>query len=162
MVKSGLIFGAIAFILILGSSTIITPLCAPCLGMFLGIAAGYVAGIFDKPTSSRDAVRKGGFTGAIVGGFGIVGSLLASIINGAVLNPTNLDALYRTLGVNNLVIDKTTIWVGQIVSGCCVGLFNLIWMAVLGIAGGALWFQITGKSQSGIMPPPQDPNAPGI
>src|SRR4030043_863777 len=162
MIKSGLIFGALAALLILGSSTILTPLCAPCVGLFLGLLAGYVAVVFDKPASSRGAVRKGGMAGAITGGVAFLGSFIASIINGALVNPSNLEALYRTLGVNNMGIDQTTIWIGQIVGGCCIGLFNLIWMGVLGIAGGALWFQITGKNQSGIIMPPEQPSTPGF
>ena len=157
MVKSGLIFGAISAILILASATILTPLCAPCLGLFLGILAGYVAGIFDKPTTSRDAVRKGGIAGVITGGLALAGSLLAGIINGAIINPSNLDAFYRTLGINNIPIDPTTIWIGQITGGCCIGLFNVFWMGILGVAGGALWFQISGKKLPGSMLPPQDP-----
>jgi glycerol uptake facilitator-like aquaporin len=160
MVKSGLIFGAISVILILASATLLTPLCAPCLGLFLGILAGYAAGIFDKPTSSREAIRKGGIAGVITGSLALVGSLLASIINGAIINPSSLEAFYRNLGINNLPIDPTTIWIGQIAGGCCIGLFNVFWMGILGVAGGALWFQISGKNQPGSMLPPQDPTPP--
>jgi hypothetical protein len=155
MIKSGLIIGVTGIILIISSSTLLSPVCAPCLGLFLGLLAGYLAGIFDKPGSSREAVKKGGIAGAVAGGFAIAGSLISAIINGVLLNPSNLDAFYQTLGIENMPIDQTTIWVGQIASAFCIGVFNLIWMAVLGIAGGALWYQISGSKQTGLNILPQ-------
>lgn len=162
MIKSGLIIGAVTFLFVLGSSILITPIFAPCLGLFLGLAAGYVGGVFDKPASSGEAVRKGGIAGVIAGSFGFVGGLIGGVVNGALLNPSSLDWLYKTLGVPSVTIDQATIWIGQIVAGFCTGLFNIAWMAILGVAGGALWFQIAGKNQIGTMKPPQEPTPPGF
>ena len=162
MVKSGLLFGAVSFVLILGSAVLITPFCAPCLGIILGLAAGYVACVYDKPISNGEGVRKGGMAGVIAGGLGLVGGLIGGVINGVLLNPSSLEALYKTLGIPNISLDQTAIWTMQLVGAVCIGLFNVGWMAILGVAGGALWFQISGKNQTRTMMPPQEPIAPGI
>lgn len=162
MVRSGLIFGAVSFVLVLGSAVLITPFCAPCLGLVLGIAAGYVAGLYDKPTSSGEGVRKGAIAGAIAGSLGFLGGMIGGVINGALLNPSSLEAIYKTLGISNFSIDQTTIWTLQLVGAVCIGLFNIGWMAILGVAGGALWYQITGKNQTATIMPPQEPITPGL
>lgn len=160
MVKSGLIFGAISFILVLGFSVLVTPFCAPCIGVFLGIAAGYVAGVYDKPISSGESIRKSGIAGLIAGALGFVGGLIGGIINGAVLNPSSVEAFTQFFGFNNINISQAQIWTYQLVFAVCIGLFNIVWMAILGIAGGALWYQIKGKNQPMTVLPPQAPIAP--
>ena len=160
MIKSGLIFGAVSFILVLLSAIIISPLCAPCLGLVLGLAAGYVAGAFDKPNDTGDSAKKGAIAGAIAGGIGILGGLTGAVINGVLLNPSNLEALYKAFGLSGVSTDQTTIWIGQLVGAFCVGLFNVVWMAILGAGGGALWYQITGKNRMGTTLPPQEPLPP--
>ncbi len=162
MVKSGLLFGAISFVLVLGTATLLTPFCAPCLGLVFGLAAGYIAGIYDKPTNSGESIRRGAIAGAIAGSLGLVGGLIGGAINGAVMNPSNLEAIYKTLGMPNVSIDKTAIWTLQLAGAVCLGLFNIGWMAILGVAGGALWYQITGKNQPGSMLPPQVPVPPSF
>jgi len=162
MIKSGLIFGAVSFMLVLGSAVLITPFCAPCFGLFLGLAAGYLACVYDKPISSGEGVRKGAVAGAISGGLGFLGGMIGGVINGALLNPSNLEAIYKTLGMPSVNIDQTTIWTLQLVGAACIGLFNVGWMAILGVAGGALWYQISGKKQTGTMPPPQEQIPPSF
>ena len=95
MVKSGLIFGAISFVLILGSAVLITPFCAPCLGLIFGLAAGYLACVSDKPISSGEGVKKGAVAGAIAGSLGFLGGMIGGVINGALLNPSILQAIDR-------------------------------------------------------------------
>jgi hypothetical protein len=160
MIKSGLIFGAVTFLLVLLSAIIVSPLCAPCLGLFIGLGAGYCAGVFDKPNNSGDSVKKGAIAGAIAGGIGIIGGLIGAVINGALVNPASLQTIYEALGITGVTIDKTNLWVGQLTAAVCVGLFDVVWMAILGVAGGALWFQITGKNQIGVNMPPQAPLPP--
>ena len=162
MVKSGLIFGAIAFVLVLGSAVLLTPFCAPCLGLVLGIAAGYVAGVIEKPINSGESVRKGGTAGAIAGGLGLLGGIIGGVVNGAMLNPASIENFSKIFGVNNYSISQAQIWTYQLVFAVCVGLFNIVWMGILGVAGGALWFQIRGKNQSMTVLPPQEPIPPSI
>jgi hypothetical protein len=156
MIRSGLIFGAISFLLTLASATLISPICAPCLGLILGLGAGYVAGSFDKSSTLSASIRKGAIAGAIAGGFGFISGLIAGVINGAYLNPADMQGIYNFFGLPNTTITQGTIWMVQLVGATCIGLFNVAWMAVLGLAGGALWYQVSGKNQSGIIMPPEE------
>jgi hypothetical protein len=162
MVKSGLIFGAISFVLVLGFAVLVTPFCAPCLGLVLGIAAGYVAGVFDKPINSGESIRKGGIAGLIAGALGFVGGFIGGIINGAVLNPSSVEAFTEVFGFNNINISQAQIWTYQLIFAVCIGLFNIVCMGILGIAGGALWYQVRGKNQTMTVFPPQEPIPPSM
>lgn len=144
MVKSGLIVGAVAFVLVL-AGTIISPLCAPCAGILVGLAAGYLAGVFDKPAVSADCTKKGASAGAIAGAISILGSLIGAVINAAVLAPSGNAQINELLGLPPS--DPATIWGAQLGAACCLGLLNVALGAGLGAAGGALWYQITGKKQ---------------
>ena len=161
MVKSGIIFGGVAFILILGSS-LISPLCAPCVGLFMGLAAGYVAGVFDKPRYSRDSLKSGGIAGLIAGIIGLIGGLIGGAINGTSVNASMIEQFYRALGITNISISQSQLLTYQLLGAACIGIFNLVWMALLGLAGGAIWYQIKGKSQPGAIIPPQEPIPPAF
>ena len=147
MVKSGIILGIVALILIVGSTFLLSPLCSPCWGIVIGLAAGYLAGVFDKPLTQNDMIKKGVIAGVIAALFAGAGSLIGAILNGAYLNPADLQNIYEFLDLPVSMPDETTIWVGQIGSACCVGLVNLVVIGGLGAAGGALWWQIRGKNQ---------------
>jgi hypothetical protein len=162
MVKSGLILGAISFVLVLGFAVLLTPFCAPCLGLVLGLAAGYFAGVFDKPINSGESIKKGGIAGVIAGALGFIGGFIGGVINGAMLNPSSVESFTKVIGINNFNISQAQIWTYQLVFAVCVGLFNVVWMAILGIAGGALWYQIKGKNQTMTVLPPQEPIPPSI
>ncbi len=160
MVKSGLIFGAISLLFTLGLAVFISPACAPCLGLILGLAAGYMAGVFDKPADSGESIKKGGYAGAIAGALGLLGGFIASVINGLILTPTNLSSFMKIFGINNFLISKGQIWASEIGFAVCIGLFDVLWMALLGVAGGALWYQFVGKNQTSTILPPQQPVPP--
>jgi hypothetical protein len=160
MVKSGLIFGAISLLFILGTAVFVAPFCAPCLGLILGLAAGYMAGVFDKPSNSGESVRKGGYAGAIAGALGFVGGLVGSVINGLLLTPTNVASFSKIFGISNLGVSQAQIWASQLGFAVCIGLFDVMWMGLLGVAGGALWYQFVGKNQTTTILPPQQPVPP--
>ncbi len=162
MVKSGLLMGIISFILILGGAIVITPFCAPCLGIILGLLAGYLAGVFDKPSDSGESIRKGAGAGAIAGAIGLLGGMVGAVINGALTNPANMESLIQNFGLSNFVITQGQIWTYQLGFGFCIGLFDILWMAILGLVAAAIWYQISGKNQSGMSVPPQQPIAPSI
>ena len=161
MLKSGLIIGAISFVLVLGS-TLIHPFCAVCVGLFLGLAAGYFAGVFDKPISSGESIKKGAIAGAIAAALGLAGGIVGAVINALVVDPATVQSIFNYLGIPNYSISRTDIWTYQIIFGVCVGLFNIVWMAILGVAGGAIWYQIRGKNQPLTVMPPQERIPPSI
>ncbi len=159
MARSGLIFGAVSLILIFGT-TLISPICAPCLGIFLGLAAGYVAGVFAKPPTSGESVRIGGFAGLIAGGLGLVGELIGGAINASTYNAAAMQEVYKILGIPTTSMTPAEVLTYQLGGAACIGIFNVVWMAALGIAGGALWYQVVGKKQPLTVLPPQEPIPP--
>jgi hypothetical protein len=159
MVKSGVIFGIVALVLIL-LVTLISPFCGVCLGLFIGLAAGYVAGVFGKPGSASEGVKMGAVAGAIAGAIGLVGQFIGGVLNSMVVNPTTLEQFYKTFGLPNISLTQTQITTSQILAAGCIGLFNILWMAAFGLAGGALWYQVRGKNQAATILPPQPPVPP--
>ncbi|MGE5123828.1 MAG: hypothetical protein ACM3H7_04875, partial [Acidobacteriaceae bacterium] len=141
--------GILTLVLILGSTTLLTPLCAPCLGLLMGFVAGFAAGAYDKPGNAREAVHKGVTAGALAGALGFIGDMVGSVNNGAVVTPQDLASIYQFLNLSNPQYDQATIWMLQLASGFCIGLFDIGLMAIFGMVGGASWFQLKGKNQNG-------------
>lgn len=146
MLKAGLISGAVMFFFVLLSALIVSPLCALCVPLITGLAAGYLNGVFEK--DAMTVVQRGAYSGAIAGAMGIVAQMIASVVNAAFMqNPDNQ--------INNLLglptIDPTTVWVSTLGLACCVGLINIGLSAGLGAGGGAIWKNTAGKST-----PPSD------
>ena len=63
MYKSGLIVGIVTLLLALGT-TLVFPFCVPCLALLVGLAAGYLAGVFEKPVSLEAARKNGAIAGS--------------------------------------------------------------------------------------------------
>ncbi len=145
MLKSGLIIGAVAFLSAAGAAAIVSPLCAVCVGVLLGLPAGYLAGVFDKPMDSGEALKFGAGAGAIAGVGGVIGQLVAAVINALVIGSTFLADFYEQVGLPPT--DTSSVWMVQLTLACIVGLLNLALMAGLGAGGGAIWFQTTGQKQ---------------
>jgi hypothetical protein len=147
MSKSGLIVGIFSFFLVLGISVGLTPLCSPCLTIFLGLAAGYFAGVFDQP-ASRDAVTKIGLNaGLIAGGMAFVAQILASVINGILVGPSGAAAFGDALGLGG-TIDASSYYTSLILLTLCIGVLNVGIMAGLGALGGMAWWNFSGKNIS--------------
>ncbi len=149
MVKSGLIMGAVMFVLALAAGAVISQFCTPCLALFIGLGAGYLAGVYDKPALQNDALKKGAIAGAIAGGIGILGQLIAGVINASYLRPETLNNLF---GQN--LVNQQMLWLGQMGGAVCIGLFNVLFMAGLGVGGAAIWNAMRNQNQT---PPPVYP-----
>ena len=159
MDKSGLLIGVITLFLALGV-TLVSPICVPCVGLLLGLAAGYLAGVFSKPNDARGSIRVGGIAGAIAGAMGLVGMIIGGLINSSVVDPAKMEAIFQRLGLPNYVVSQTQLLTTQLLGSACIGVFNILWMAILGIAGGAIWYQLAGKNQPGMVLPPSEPIQP--
>jgi hypothetical protein len=150
MIKSGLIFAGISLLLSAGA-TLLSPFCVPCLGVFLGLGAGYLAGVFDKPVSN-DASAKSGALGGVIGAVGaLVGQVISTIINGMVVGPAGAARLVESLGLPSTSSSAniaTTYWISLVGSACCLGLLNIALMAGFGALGAILWWQFTGKKNN--------------
>ena len=155
MVKSGLIFGAGAFLLVALFASVGSPFCSLCVVILMGLGAGYVTGVFDKPISSPEATRKGAIAGAITGAMAILAQMLAAVIVSA-LYQTN-QSLYVSLCPGTQLPDPGTFWVLELGTGCCIAIVNVGISAGLGIAGSAIWFSSVKNKISPNLPP-----APGV
>ena len=148
MLKSGLIAGGVTFVLALGF-TLLSPLCVPCLAFFLGLGAGYLAGVFDKPLDNGSSAKSGAGAGAIGGVGAIIGQMVGALLNAVIVGPERAARMLEQLGLPMATPDSfgSGYWIGVIGSGCCFGLLDVALMAGLGALGGLLWWQISGKQQ---------------
>jgi hypothetical protein len=146
MLKSGLIAGAVTFILALGF-TLLSPLCVPCLALFLGLGAGYLAGVFDKPLDNGSSAKSGAGAGALGGVGAIIGQMVGALLNAVIVGPEKAAEMLEQLGLPVATPGGfgSGYWIGVIGSGCCFGLLDVALMAGLGALGGLLWWQISGK-----------------
>lgn len=129
------------FLFVLLAAAVVSPLCALCVPLLTGLAAGYLTGVFEK--SPLTTVQRGAYAGAIAGGLGIVGQFIASIINALVMQNPEYQ-INELLGLPPS--DPTSVWIGSIAIACCVGLINVGLTAALGAGGGAIWNNTAGKS----------------
>lgn len=158
MLKSGAITGAIAFVLAIGGSFVAAIVCAPCWSLFVGLGAGYLGGVFDKPTSNGNAVKAGAGAGAIGGVGGFIGQIIGSLLYAAVVGPEASADMLRQLGVQGAdVTNVGAYYAGAFGIGCCLGLGAIALMAGLGALGGMVWWQISGKNSAAT--PPAMPGA---
>ncbi len=144
MIKAGLILGAVMLVLGIGGS-LISPICVPCLALVAGIAAGYLACIFDKPLTSGGAAKAGAIAGAIGGAGALLGQIIGSILNSIWVDPQTVIDLMEQLGLP-AAYDPGMVRITQIGGGVCFGLLDIVLMAGLGALGGILWQQIAGKN----------------
>lgn len=152
MKKSGLILGLVALVVAVGG-TVISPLCTPCLVLFVGAIAGYLAGVFDKPTEKASAVKSGALAGLLASIGAILGQIGGSVINGIVVGPEGAMNLVRQLGFSAGGADMSSVyWISLVISTLCFGLLNIALMAGTGALGGLLWNQFNNKNNP--LPPP--------
>jgi hypothetical protein len=147
MRKSGLIFSVVAILFGIGLS-LLSPICVPCLAVFLGLGAGYLAGVFDKPVESSASGKSGAIAGVIGGVGALLGQGIGSVINASIVGPERAVELIRQLGVPTSSVGsiQSGYWGGLIGVTCCAGLLDVVFMAGLGALGGILWWQFVGKN----------------
>jgi len=146
MVKSGLIVGVITLILAFGG-TLLTPLCPPCLSLFLGLAAGYLAGVFDSPPGKKEATNTGALAGLFGGVCAVTGQMFGTVANALIMGPQGTlnfvqDVGLPTQGSSNF---ETGYWSGLIGGAVCFSLLDVGLMVGLGALGGLLWWTTRGK-----------------
>jgi hypothetical protein len=149
MIKSSLIFGIIAFVLGAGF-TLLSPICVPCVAIFLGLGAGAVAGFFDKPPNSNASVKTGALSGVFSGIGAILGQLVGAGVNAAIVGPQEAQQIMNQFGLTLPTSGNfgAGYYFGVFGSACCVGLFDVLIMAGLGAVGGLLWWQISGQRRA--------------
>ncbi len=156
MVKSGLIIGGV--MLVLGTIFgFLFPLCIPCLALFAGAGAGYLAGMFDKPMGGTGGSAKVGAGAGAIGGAGaLIGHIVGGMATALVYGPQASVDLMRQFGVDvpaSAATGGVGFYAGAFGAACCFGLVEVALMAGLGALGGLLWYQMTGKNMAGGAPP---------
>lgn len=155
MYRSGAIIGVIAVVIAAGA-TLLSPICAPCAVIFLGLGAGYLAGVFDKPATSSATSRAGAIGGAIGGVGAILGEILGTVINNAAVDPKVAVQMSQGLAqqlANGLGLQvppeqlSVSTYQNMLVgSAICFSVLDVLLMAGFGALGGLLWWQTTGKN----------------
>ena len=155
MLKAGLITGLLAIVVAV-VATYFSPLCTPCAVLFLGALAGYLAGVFDKPSMNNAATKTGALAGAIGGIGAIIGQLIGTAINGYFMGPEGAAEFGRTLGLpaSGSPGFEGGYWMGLISGAVCFSILDLLTMAGFGALGGILWWQISGKNMNRPSMPP--------
>jgi hypothetical protein len=160
MLKSGLIIGG-SMLVVSVILAFLFPLCIPCLALFAGAGAGYLAGSFDRPGNNSLAVQRGAAAGAIGGLGALFGHLIGGLAAAVFIGPEAATDLARQFGIDpgaSAATNPAAYYGGALLTGCCFGLFEVALMAGLGALGGVLWWQMTGsKGQDGMMTPPSMP-----
>ena len=151
MWKSGIIVGIAAFVLALAASAGVSPLCGMlCVAPIAGLAAGYLAGVFDKPVGGEGGAKTGAL-GGLVGGVGaFLGQVVAGVVN-AMFAPQIAELMGNTF---NIPTDVDATRMAALGWGVCGGAVDIVLMAGLGALGGYLWWQITGSKAAPAAPPP--------
>jgi len=139
MWKAGAIIGTAAFLLVFVASFGLSPLCGQlCISPIAGAAAGYLAGVFQKPITGGAAAKSGAIAGAISGAGAFLGQTLAGVAN-ALFAPQIAQFVSRMFGaVPDLNVTRMT----ALSVGVCGGLVDLAIMAGLGALFGYLSYQI--------------------
>jgi hypothetical protein len=159
MVRSGLILGVVMLI-VGGILAFLFPLCVPCLALVAGAGAGYLAAMWDRPLNNSLSIQRGAGAGAIAG----VGALLGHVIGGlgaaAFIGQEGSLEMMRQFGLDlgtTSEVSPAVFYASATLTGCCFGLFEVALMAALGAVGGILWWNMTGKNQSGMSATPGMP-----
>jgi hypothetical protein len=155
MVKSSLIVGVITFFLVLigGLLSNICCLASPVLAILLGLAAGFLCAIFEKPSESEKAAVRGALAGAITGGVGLVAQFIGQMISQLILG-SNVACIPGMCSESAAPISQTSVTLFAVFNACFYGLILLPIMAGLGAVGAVLWLKTK--------PRPKSPAGPSV
>jgi hypothetical protein len=139
MIRSALILGAVSFIYMLVTS-VAQSVCAPLLAVVLGLAAGALAVLIDKPQVLNKAVVSGTLAGLIASVGAILGGAAGLAIRiFAIFGPqTFVDIIPYSPGVT---YTQSDINAGLLAVFCCCFSSVFVLMAGSGAVGGLLGFQ---------------------
>lgn len=140
MVKAGVITGAVSLVLGIGFA-LLSPICVPCIALFLGIGAGFLAGMFDKPLVGNETLKTGALAG-VISGIGLaLGQTIGAVLNSILVGPERAARMLENLGVQagGTTIVGPGYWAGVIGSTVCFGVVDVVLMAIFGILGALAW-----------------------
>ncbi len=156
MLKSSLIVGVATFILVIigGLLSNICCLASPVLGILLGLAAGFLCSVFEKPADAEKAAVRGAITGAVAGGVGLVAQFIGQMIGQLILG-NNIACIPGMCQESAAPISQTSVTLFAVFNSCFFGLILIPIMAGLGAVGAVLWLKTKPRTR-----PPAAPSAP--
>jgi hypothetical protein len=80
MTKSLLIVAPVAFVLLILIGFIWVPYVGPCFAIPLGLVAGVLAAVFDRPKTGIRAAARGSIAGSIVGLIAVLGEAIVIVV----------------------------------------------------------------------------------
>jgi hypothetical protein len=153
MLIVGLIIGVIAFFLSLGAGVLMSPVCTPCcIAVFLGMGAGFLTGVIEKPGIKDNLAKRGAIAGALGGIGALLGQVISSVTNALLVGPQGSVQLIRSFGLPVAGNFETTYWLSLVGGTACFVVWDVALMAGLGAIGGLLWWQFVGQKRSIIEP----------
>jgi hypothetical protein len=152
MIRSAVILGAISFIYMLVANVAMVP-CAPCLAVILGLLAGALAAIFDKPQNVNKAATSGALAGLLAGIGAVAGNTAGLLLRTfVVFTPQTItDMLTQMTGVSYTATEANLY---SLIPVCCCAVTDIALMAGMGALGGYLWHRYqSGKNAAAAKPP---------
>lgn len=137
MLKAGIITGIFGLFLGVGVA-LVSPLCVPCVALFLGLIAGFLSGLFDKPREGTETIKTGALAGLITGIILALGQFSGAAINSIVVGPEGAAQFMGNWGMYPNV-DATVYWIGMLGTTLCFGFLDILLVAGFGVLGGLGW-----------------------
>jgi hypothetical protein len=159
MGKSSIIvgFATFVFILISGLLSSICCLASPFVAVLLGLAAGYLTAVFEKPADSGKAAVRGAIAGAVAGAVALAAQLIGQTVSQYIAG-ANQACIPGMCNEASVPISDVGIALYYFFNSCFCGLILLPVMAGLGATGAALWTRINANKKPA---PPAPPFAAG-
>jgi hypothetical protein len=151
MRNAGFTVGVVMFLIALLAGVFNAQLCAPCVALVGGAAAGYLASQWRRPSTSGMAARQGAMAGAAAGVGALLGHLVGGLVGAARIGmeaaAAQVNELMRSMGLPPLQteLNPVTYYVSAAATSVCFGVFEIALMAAVGALGGVLWYQMTGS-----------------
>jgi hypothetical protein len=136
-------------------AVIFSPLLVPCcLAPFLGLVAGFVTGLFDKPASNNAVSKSGAISGAVGSIGAVLGQVIGAVVNSFIMGPEGAAQFARSMGLPGSGSSgfEGGYWFGVVGGAVCFSMFDVLLMAGFGALGALLWWQFIGKNA--VLPPP--------
>ncbi len=148
MLKAGLIGAGVNLLLAL-LVTLFSPLCNPCMALFVGFGVGMLAAFWERPITQGIGAAKGAEAGAIATAGGLIGQMVGAILNGVLLGPEGAARVARALGLpaDPAIFTPEMYWTNLLAGNCCCALFGIALGAGLGALGGLLGHRLWGPRE---------------
>jgi hypothetical protein len=147
MIVSGIIIVVISLVIAFGLA-LLSPLCVPCIVLFLGLVAGFAAGVLNKPDEG-ETIKIGALAGTISGIGAALGQVIGAAVNSILVGPEGAARLLGDFGIaaGGPTTISSAYWAGIISSTLCLSLLDIVLMAGFGALGSLAWGKLLRKRE---------------